>query len=254
MNNQTAIILCGGKGTRLGSLGKKLPKTLIKIQNKEILWYIIKILKSNNFTNIILPTGYKGNKIKKYLKKSNFNIDIKCIPTGENTNIGKRIYKILSKIESENILLLNGDAIFDINLKKIIKNHQKKNFDITFLSSEITYPYGTIGLYKNKIKDFKRNLVYDSLSIRKNRIYKAYNYSGISLIKRKILFKYKNLYKNSENFEQTFFPKVILNFKCNIVKINGFWHSIDNIKDLQIVDQTNKNNNKFYLAKKLKKN
>ena len=45
MNNQTAIILCGGKGTRLGSLGKKLPKTLIKIQNKEILWYIIKILK-----------------------------------------------------------------------------------------------------------------------------------------------------------------------------------------------------------------
>ena len=70
MNNQTAIILCGGKGTLLGSLGKKLPKTLIKIQNKEILWYIIKILKSNNFTNIILPTGYKGNKIKKYLKKA----------------------------------------------------------------------------------------------------------------------------------------------------------------------------------------
>ena len=54
--------------------------------------------------------------------------------------------------------MLNGDAIFDINLKKIIKNHQKKNFDITFLSSEITYPYGTIGLYKNKIKDFKETL------------------------------------------------------------------------------------------------
>jgi len=45
MIKKTAIILCGGKGTRLGKLGKKLPKTLVRIQNKEILWYIIKLLK-----------------------------------------------------------------------------------------------------------------------------------------------------------------------------------------------------------------
>ena len=253
MNKQTAIILCGGKGTRLGSLGKKFPKTLIKIQGKEILWYIIKILKKNNFTNIILPVGYKGEAIKKFLKKEKFDIDIKFIPTGINSNIGKRIYKVLSKVNSSNILLLNGDAIFDINIKNIFKEHQKKKFDITFLSSEITYPYGTIGLYKDKIKDFKRNLVYDSLTTRKSKEYKAYNYSGISLINRKILVRYKNIYKNSKNFEQTFFPKVISNFKCNIVKINGFWHSIDNIKDLQIVDQVSEQSNKFYLTKKLKK-
>ena len=45
MNYRTAVILCGGKGTRLGELGKKFAKTLVKIQGKPILWYIINSLK-----------------------------------------------------------------------------------------------------------------------------------------------------------------------------------------------------------------
>ena len=45
MNYRTAVILCGGKGTRLGLIGRKLPKTLVKIQNFPIIWYIINSLK-----------------------------------------------------------------------------------------------------------------------------------------------------------------------------------------------------------------
>ena len=45
---KTAVILCGGKGTRLGYLGKKLPKTLVKVKDKPIIWYIIKFLKKFN--------------------------------------------------------------------------------------------------------------------------------------------------------------------------------------------------------------
>ena len=69
LKTKTAIILCGGKGTRLGVLGKKIPKTLIKIQGKEILWYIINILKIHGFNNFIIPLGYKGNQVKKFFKK-----------------------------------------------------------------------------------------------------------------------------------------------------------------------------------------
>ena len=66
----TAVILCGGKGTRLGSLGKKVPKTLVKVQGREILWYILKVLKKNHFNHIILPIGYRGTSIKKFCKKN----------------------------------------------------------------------------------------------------------------------------------------------------------------------------------------
>ena len=57
MINKCAVVLCGGKGSRLGALGKKIPKTLVKVQNKEILWYIIQFLKFSGFNNIILPLG-----------------------------------------------------------------------------------------------------------------------------------------------------------------------------------------------------
>ena len=58
---RSAIILCGGKGTRLGSIEQKIPKTLVKIQGREILWYIINILKKNKFqSHYFAPLGYRG--------------------------------------------------------------------------------------------------------------------------------------------------------------------------------------------------
>ena len=83
---KSAIILCGGKGTRLGNLGKKIPKTLVKIHNKPILWYIVKALKKNSINHFILPLGYKGNQIKQYIKNdkdlNKLNFDL--IYTGLN--------------------------------------------------------------------------------------------------------------------------------------------------------------------------
>ena len=77
------------------------------------MWYIIKILKKNNFNHLVLPLGYKGNLIKNYLKKKIFfDIKIDLVDTGINSNIGKRIKIVEKKILSENLLILNGDAIF----------------------------------------------------------------------------------------------------------------------------------------------
>jgi len=251
--NKSAIILCGGKGSRLGNLGKKIPKALAKVQKKEILWYIISILIKNNFNHLILPVGYKGSLIKKYIKKNNFKVKIDCIDTGIHSNIGYRLAKIVNKINTDNVLLLNGDAIFDLNINSIYNNHSKKKIGITFLSSEITYPYGTVGVADNKIKDFRRNLVYDGLSTRNFKRYKAFNYCGMSIIKTEILLKFRNLYKKSENFEQIFFPRVIKKYLSKLVKINGFWHSIDNIKDLDIVDKKSIDKKIFFLTRKLQK-
>ena len=64
--------------------------------------------------------------------------------------------KSLKKVKTKNVLLLNGDAIFDLNIKSIYQNHSKKNFDLTFLSSEITYQYGTIGMEKKKLRILKK--------------------------------------------------------------------------------------------------
>ena len=114
MNYRTAVILCGGKGTRLGELGKKFPKTLVKIQGKPILWYILNSLKKNNFNHFILPTGYRGQQIKGFIKKNKFkNCKIDIIKTGISTSIAQRIYKIKNSIITdqalkEGLLLVNA--------------------------------------------------------------------------------------------------------------------------------------------------
>ena len=72
--NLTVIVLCGGKGKRLLPITKSVPKPLLKINKKEILYYILEHLKKYNLKKIILATGYKSESFKKIKSK---NLDIK---------------------------------------------------------------------------------------------------------------------------------------------------------------------------------
>ena len=214
---RSAVVLCGGRGTRLGALGKKLPKTMIKIQGKEIIWYIINILKKNKFNQIILPLGYRGNMIRKLAKKykSLFN-EVDLINTGINSNIEKRISLIRDKIKSDNFLLLNGDAIFNFNIDKIFKKHQQRKKDITFISAENTYPYGTIGTRKGKVIDFNRNLNYEALKVRNRNSYTAFNYLGMSIIRTETLKKLKKNVKKLQILKLNFFQYLLKNLMLNL--------------------------------------
>ena len=207
-NIKTAVILCGGKGTRLGILGKKIPKSLVKIHDAPIIWYIINALKKNSFNHFILPTGYKGKMIEKYLKKNKYlkKSNINIVPTGKNTLIAKRIFLVRKKIKSENFLLLNGDAIFNFNLKKIFDNHIKKNFDITFIGCDAQLNYGIIGKVNNKIVSFERDIDFNSIKTKNKKNFVGFINSGISIIKSKLL---KHKFKNFNNFEKEFYPKII---------------------------------------------
>ena len=96
-----AVILAGGKGSRLGSLTKSIPKPMVKIGGKPIIWHLLKILNSNGINNFIICLGYKGNVIKNYLGKLNNRWNIKCLDTGLNTLTAKRIFLVKKHIQSQ---------------------------------------------------------------------------------------------------------------------------------------------------------
>lgn len=251
MKNNTVIILCGGKGTRLGQLGKKIPKTLVKIDGKPIIWYIIKFLEKNSFNHFILPIGYKGKKIRNYFKKfksiNKSKIDI--INTGVNSSIAKRIFMVKKFINSENFILLNGDAIFDFNIKKIFNMHNKNKVSITFLGSEANLSYGIVGVSNGKVKSFKRESTFYSVKLKNQKNFTGYVYSGIAIINKKLL---KIKFNKFKNFEKEFYPKIIKRFKSEFKSINGFWHSIDSQKDLEFFKKTHNKSiyKKLYKLKK----
>ena len=219
MNCKTAVILCGGTGTRLGLLGKKIPKSLVKIHNYPIIWYIINALRKNSFNHFILPIGYKG---KILIKK---------------------------KIKSKNFLLLNGDAIFDFNLRKMFANHIKGKFDITFIGCDTQFDYGIVGKVNNKIVSFERDIEFNSIITKNKKNFIGFVYSGISIINSELL---NNNFKNYNNFEKEFYLRIIKKYKSNFESIKGFWHSIDNIKDINILKK-NRNKKKYHKIQKILK-
>ena len=249
INKRTAIILCGGKGSRLGSIGKKIPKTLVEIHSKPILWYIIKNLLKNKFNHLILPVGYKSQMIRSYIDKnkdefSGAKIDI--INTGVDTIISKRIFKIKSYILSENFILLNGDAIFDFNIFNLFENHISKNNYLTFLGTSAPLSYGVVIFRKNKIHDFKREIVFNLVKQNYKKHFTGYVYSGMSIMNKKIM---NASFKNYKNFEQDFYPKIIKKYKTDFRTVKGEWFSIDNEKDINSLNQ--QNTKKYISIKKI---
>ena len=120
---RTAVILCGGKGTRLGLLGKRIPKCLVEVQNRPIIWYIINILRKNSFNHFILPIGYKGHMIKKFFKlnKTFKDLNIEIVETEQRLiyelTVGDGDYgKVIGK-GGRNISALRT-LVFAINAKE----------------------------------------------------------------------------------------------------------------------------------------
>ena len=119
MKKNIAIVLCGGKGSRISEITKIIPKSLIKINKKPIIWFVISYLINSGIKKIILPLGYKGNQIRNYIKKEfQHHLEkIDLIDTGRDTEIFERIYKVKNLLSGyDNFLILNSDTVFDLNL------------------------------------------------------------------------------------------------------------------------------------------
>ena len=121
------VILCGGKGTRLAEETRIIPKPMVKIGNKPILWHILKIFNKFGLKDFILATGYKKKKIEQNLKLFKHFGKVKCIDTGSETLTGGRLLRLKDELKSEeNFLMTYGDGVSDININKLISFHYKK--------------------------------------------------------------------------------------------------------------------------------
>jgi len=210
-----AIILAGGRGKRLRPITDKIPKPLIPINNKPLIERTIKYLKKYGITEIIISSGYKSNLIEKFLKKKkNFGCDIVFSVEKTPLGTGGAVRKALRFVDEESFIVLNGDIVTNIDLKKILK---KPN---TIATNELKTKFGTMNIQNNKILKFNE----------KKDVTDVWMNPGIYHLSKNI----EKIIPRKGSLEGTVFPKMAKNKTLETIKFkNVLWFSIDSHKDIE---------------------
>lgn len=199
-----AVIIAGGKGTRLRPLTLSTPKPLISLLGKPILQYQIELLKKYNIKDIIFCLNYKAKEIMEYFKKGEeLKVNIKYSIEDKPLGTAGAVKNAEKYIISKNLIILNGDILTDINLSNLIKFHYKKMAKLTIALTRVENPtnYGLVIIDKNyRILNFLEKPSYDEITA------DTIN-AGIYIMDTEIL---KNIPENEEySFERGIFPELI---------------------------------------------
>jgi glucose-1-phosphate cytidylyltransferase len=234
-NDKWAVVLCGGTGARMGSLTNNIPKPLLLVDNKPIIWYVISSLVNTGFNNIVFPLGYKGQQIKDYVIKT-FNkktINFYFEETGDHSSIAKRIGLVKDIIpDDEDFFLLNSDTIFSFDIESMFNLHKKNNSLVTLSSVEVTSPWGIMTIENGELTSFDRERAVYALYNKLNS--KGMVHSGLAWI-NKLSLDFIDLFSDID-FETELFQKTISLNRASYYPIKGIWIPIDTPKDLDKIN------------------
>ena len=226
------VILAGGLGTRISEYTKTIPKPMIEICKKPLIYYIMKHFANHGFKDFYVALGYKGHIIKNYFKKKNFGWNINLIDTGKKTMTGGRLKRLKKHIGKETFMMTYGDGLSNVNLKKLLKFHKKNKKLVTLTAVRPPARFGAIKVVGKNVKYFKE----------KSKLDEGWINGGFFVMEPKFL-KY---IKNDQSFLEKE-PMEILTKKNQLIafKHKDFWQCMDTVRDMENLNTTIHKNNYF---------
>ena len=215
------VIFAGGYGTRISEESDYIPKPMVKIGKKPILWHIIKYYSVFGFSEFIICGGYKVEVIKKYFQNNKAKFkkswDIKIVNTGKNANTGERLKRI-EKYLDNTFCLTYGDGLSNVNIKKLVQFHKKNKPIATLTTVKPTPHFGKIQFKGNKVTKF----------FEKDQKKENWINAGFFVCEKEI-FKYLN--KKNSIFESHVLPVLAKRKKLLAFKHRNFWYCMDTLRD-----------------------
>ena len=231
-----AVILAGGRGTRLNEETKNIPKPMVKIGGKPILWHIMKIYSSYGINEFIICCGYKKEIIENYFKRYNSpknkeNWKVTLIDTGKESMTGGRLKRVKRLISNEKFFFFTyGDGISDINIKQLINFHLKNKKLATVTAVRPPGRYGVLNIKNLMVKKFSE----------KAKGGDGYINGGFFILSPKVL----NLINSDKTtWEQEPMLKLAKKKQLMAYKHDGFWQSMDTYRDKLQLEELWKNKN-----------
>ncbi len=120
------VILCGGRGTRLQEHTRSIPKPLVEIGGRPILWHVLQIYLAQGFRRFLLLTGYKAELIEEFVASEEWpsGAELRCLDTGIETPTGGRVARAAAEIGAERFCLTYADGVADIRLDELLREHE----------------------------------------------------------------------------------------------------------------------------------
>ncbi|HXR29562.1 MAG TPA: sugar phosphate nucleotidyltransferase [Solirubrobacterales bacterium] len=121
-------ILCGGRGTRLRERTESVPKALVEIGGRPILWHVIGIYAAQGFERFLLATGYLGEMVEEFVTEEDWpgGIEVECFDTGPETPTGGRIARLGERLEAETFCATYADGVADVDLDALLESHRAR--------------------------------------------------------------------------------------------------------------------------------
>jgi glucose-1-phosphate cytidylyltransferase len=236
-----AMILAGGRGTRISEESRTRPKPMIEIGGMPILWHIMKIYEAHGINDFIICLGYRGDFIKNFfanyrMLSSDISMDLKSgqmtvhrhnaedwrvtmVETGENTETGGRVKSASRYLgDDDTFLLTYGDGVGSIDIKKSIDFHRKEGRLATVTAVQPPGRFGALDLNGTKVNRFLEKPKGDG----------GYINGGFFVLSRKCVD-----YIAGENikWENEPLEKIAQEGQLSAWKHEGFWQPMDTLRD-----------------------
>ena len=236
------LILAGGLGTRLSEETRMLPKPMVEIGGKPILWHIMKIYSYYGYNDFIILTGYKSHIIKEYFinyynRYSDITVDmsnntvevhrmqtepwkVTMLYTGQDTMTGSRIKKAQKYVGNNPFLLTYGDGLSDVNIKKLVECHKESNKYLTLTAVKPSGKFGALDIdSEGTIHSFNEKPKGDGNWI-----------NGGFMVCEPQVFDYIDWGRDDVVFEKEPLEDLAKAGQLNSYKHEGFWYPMDTLK------------------------
>lgn len=247
------LILAGGLGTRLSEETDTMPKPMVQIGGKPILWHIMNIYSTYGFNDFIILLGYKGYYIKEYfanyfLHQSDITIDMQngkievlnnssepwkvtLLDTGLTSMTGGRVKRAQDVIGNEPFMLTYGDGVSDININELVNFHKSHGKAMTITSAQPDGRFGALNIEdNNQVTNFLEKPKGDGGWIN----------AGFCICEPKV-FNY--ITKGDHTvFEQEPLINLAKDGELFTFKHKGFWKPMDTLKDKNDLNELWNNN------------
>lgn len=221
---RTAVVLAGGEGLRLRPLTEHVPKVMIPVAGKPILEWILRWLLKNGISHIIIGLAYKKEIVIEYLNKIQLEVELSYSEHTVEGGTGEGFRLAISRyVKDETFLAMNGDELTDICVSDFANFHSQSGSLATIAVSPMRVPFGIVELNGDFVVGFREKPVLNSYCVS----------TGVYIFNHRIL----DFLPQKGNIETETFPKLASQGLLKAYRHQGFWGTINTVKDIREVEK-----------------